>query len=101
MGHGIEERRATRNAPSGGELKVRLSRTSDDGSVSLAGLNQEPSQKKKVHGFLRLPQMPLDHILPNHLRRPLGRFEWPGTFFGQIPRWTIDRTEGERYLWVS
>ena len=87
-----------RIAPSGGELKVRLSRTSDDDLVSLAGLNQSSQRRKKVHGSLQQPQMPLDHILPNHLRRP-GRFEWPGMFFGQTLPWIIvDRTVGERYL---
>jgi len=88
-------------APSG-ELKVRLSRTSDDlVSHACLCLNQESSQRRKkvvnVHGSLRRPQMPLDHILPNHLRRPRGRFAWPGTFFDQTPLGR-DRMEGERYL---
>jgi hypothetical protein len=99
----LEERNrkkaSTRIAPSG-ELKVRPSQMCDDDSVSLAGLNQESSQrKKKVHGSLRQNQIPLDHTLPNHLRRPPGSFEWPVTFFDQTLPWTIDRTEGGRDIW--
>jgi hypothetical protein len=91
---------STRIAPSG-ELKVRLSRTIDD-PVSHACLcsNEELSQRRKkvvdVHDSLRRPRMLLDHILPNHLCRPGGRFAWPGTVFYQTLPGT-DRMEGERY----
>ena len=93
---------STRIAPSG-ELKVRLSRTSDDpASHAYLHVNQESSQRRKqvvnVHGSLGRPQMPLDHILPNHLRRPRGHFAWLGTFFDQTLPGT-DRMEGVVNLW--
>lgn len=83
---------------SSGKLKVRLSRTSDDAvSHACLRLNQESSQRRKkvvnVHGSLGRAQMPLDHILPNHLHRPRGRFAWPGTFFDQTLPGT-DRMQG-------
>jgi hypothetical protein len=93
-----QRKTSTRIAPSG-ELKVSVWTSDDPVSHACLCLNQSSQRRKKmmnVHGSLRRPQMPLDHILPNHLRRPRGRFAWSATLFDQTLAGR-DRME-ERYL---